>query len=360
MMYHGQYPYMSPYMPYYPQGYMNPDSTARLPYENYFTALNPFAEPWNPGSGHQPSMNPAMSFQDQVKAGQTETCTVCSHRQQEEQRQLKKNLQGEGHTCKLHSPIHRQEIKDGGQNYGPDSNHGANGYNETASKTETDMYHTDETVVSSGLEKSGSKKVQSKQRSRSDEETDKYYNRGMQGQGQKKQPAGHGIDKKHHSHYNQTDEYYSDGNFEQQSKGQKGHSHACYKQGQGQTSHYGNRQEAYYETYDMYNKKKTGSGNKQEINQGMTYDQHGWSTNEDENEYEDDDNDDYYDEDDRDLSPYQHHGEDSCTTQMEGRYGNLEQFHQNVQSERYYPSQDDTHMYYRKDPVSRIYADHSL
>lgn len=106
---YGQYPYpaMHPYMPYYPQGYM-PSDNARMQYDNYYTSLNPYAEPWNPnmsvgpGGMFHPHHPPFSSRQtnDSVK------CAACSHKLKEEQKTREK----EHHEHCVHHSHHDNEI----------------------------------------------------------------------------------------------------------------------------------------------------------------------------------------------------------------------------------------------------------
>lgn len=95
MMY-GQYPYpaMHPYMAYYQQGFVPPDNS-QMQYDNYYTSLNPFAEPWKPGMGRMPSHDP--------RSHGVEKCSVCSQRDEEEQRRR--------HLCDKHKNEHETEWK---------------------------------------------------------------------------------------------------------------------------------------------------------------------------------------------------------------------------------------------------------
>lgn len=108
MMY-GQYPYpgMHPYMPYYPQGYMPPDNS-RMQYDNYYTSLNPYAEPWNPNlPGNPPGMfRPPMPPYSNPQGGNGNNCPACSHKMQEEQR--KREKESCEHYCVNHRPSQGQ------------------------------------------------------------------------------------------------------------------------------------------------------------------------------------------------------------------------------------------------------------
>ncbi|KAL4224023.1 Zinc ion binding [Mactra antiquata] len=72
--FHPMHPYMNPY---YSQGYMGPEG-ASMQYDNYYTSLNPFAEPWNPSSGIA-NHGPGMHF----GGNQGEKCSACSQKQEE-------------------------------------------------------------------------------------------------------------------------------------------------------------------------------------------------------------------------------------------------------------------------------------
>ena len=127
-MLYGQYPYptMHPFMPYYPQGYM-PESL-RMQYDNYYTNLNPYAEPWNPNiPGGPPAMYRGMCPPYSVAPmNNVSQCPACSHKLQEEQRK-KETLEHTHHThiCTTSS-----------------ANKGGNGANTTVSSSGYEGHYT--------------------------------------------------------------------------------------------------------------------------------------------------------------------------------------------------------------------------
>lgn len=99
MMY-GQYPYpaVHPYMAYYQQGFLQTENS-QLPYDNYYTSLNPFAEPWKPGMGPGHSHDRRAQFPGNQGM---EKCSVCCERDEEEQRKR--------HLCDKHK--HEKDVVD--------------------------------------------------------------------------------------------------------------------------------------------------------------------------------------------------------------------------------------------------------
>ncbi|XP_060600144.1 uncharacterized protein LOC132753668 [Ruditapes philippinarum] len=140
MMY-GQYPYpaVHPYMEYYQQGFV-PGENSQLQYDNYYTSLNPFAEPWKPGMGPGPNHDRRAQFS--VKQG-AEKCSMCSEKDQEEKRKR--------YLCDKHKHekdcVHNEEYNykqsssdktnvkfpDLGKSYREDGQHNQNEYNSGSS-----------------------------------------------------------------------------------------------------------------------------------------------------------------------------------------------------------------------------------
>lgn len=106
---YGQYPYpsMHPYMPYYPQGYMPPDN-ARMQYDNYYTSLNPYAEPWNPNMsvGPRGMFHPHHPPYSSRQTNDSTKCAACTYKLREEQKTREK----EHHEHCVHHNHHDSEI----------------------------------------------------------------------------------------------------------------------------------------------------------------------------------------------------------------------------------------------------------
>lgn len=81
------YPTMQPYMTYYPQGILSSDSS-QMQYDNYYTSLNPCAEPWKPSSSGAPSVG----VRPQHSGSVGEICSLCNQMDQEEQRRRQHGL----------------------------------------------------------------------------------------------------------------------------------------------------------------------------------------------------------------------------------------------------------------------------